>query len=178
MKPPGTWTTARRTDIRSTGDPGWGTLASNEVGGTALKQLRRVAAINWFRLKSFASRFRWIIVGGTLAVLSIWDLMVKLPEPLMISTAAAGLVLVAFDLGTHLRAWRSTDFVPRDSETFRDLAIDDHPPGRHTLWEYPNGTFAYDEQLSSAIEAGLAGHRKLHRIHTASTAKQVGTALY
>ncbi|MFE4080067.1 hypothetical protein [Paenarthrobacter sp. YIM B13468] len=124
-----------------------------------MHQLRRLAAVSAYRFGSFVLRFRWIIVGGALSGLGIWDLVAKLPDPLMITAAAAGLGLVAFDLNNHLRAWRSTNFVPRGSETFRELNIQHGPGERHRIWEYPNGTFAYDEELSNAIESGLLARK-------------------
>ena len=122
-----------------------------------LRRLRRLTATILYRLQSFLFRFRWIIVGGTLAVLSIWDLVSKLPEPLVISSAAVGLGLVFSDLHGHLRAWRSTDFVPRDAESFHDLVLD--PESRYRVWIYPNGTFAYDQELTAAIDGGLVARK-------------------
>ena len=130
--------------------------ASEEV---RLRQLKRLTAISLYRLKSFLFRFRWIIVGGTLAVLSVWDLVSKLPEPLVVSAAAVGLGLVIFDLNGHFRAWRSTDFVSREAESFHDLVLDAEPGGRYRVWNYPNGSFAYDKALTLAIEEGLVARK-------------------
>lgn len=119
----------------------------------------RLAGLVVYRLNSTIRSFRWVIVGGSIAILSIADLFFDVPVEAVAIAALLALVLVVLDIRANRKAWKSTSFPPRDSESFRSVTSQLDKAERYDAWEYPNGSFVHDRTLSGMISGGLLASR-------------------